>query len=172
MKIGFETILEKFGSMGEKTGWTYIKIPTVVSEKLMPGNKKAFRVKGLLDEHAIKSVALIPMGEGQFIMAINATMRKAIRKNIGATVSVLVEADKDPIPLSGGLLECLQDEPEALKHFSNLLPSHQQYYSKWVESAKTEPTKVKRIGIVVNGLARGLDFGAMLRAERDKKIIR
>lgn len=172
MKIGFETILEKFGSMGEKTGWTYIKIPTVVSEKLMPGNKKSFRVKGLLDEHAIKSVALIPMGEGQFIMAINASMRKAIRKNIGATVSVLVEADKDPIPLSGGLLECLQDEPEALKHFSNLLPSHQQYYSKWVESAKTEPTKAKRIGIVVNGLARGLDFGAMLRAERDKKIIR
>lgn len=172
MKIGFEAILEKFGSMGEKTGWTYLKIPPVVTEKLMPGNKKSFRVKGLLDEHSIKSVALIPMGDGAFIMAINAGMRKAIRKNVGATVAVVLAIDKEPIPLSGGLLECLQDEPKALEQFNNLLPSHQQYYSKWIESAKTEVTKAKRIGIVVNGLARGIDFGAMLREQRDNNIIR
>jgi len=171
MKTGFEAILEKFGSMGEKTGWTYLKIPPVVTEKLMPGNKKSFRVKGLLDEHSIKSVALIPMGDGAFIMAINAGMRKAIRKNVGATVAVVLAIDKEPIPLSSGLLECLQDEPKALEQFNILLPSHQQYYSKWIESAKTEVTKAKRIGIVVNGLARGIDFGAMLREQRDNNII-
>ncbi len=172
MRIGFDSILEKFGSMGEKTGWTYIKIPLSVTAKLMPGTRKSFRVKGLLDEHSIKAVALIPMGEGQFIMPINASMRKAIRKNIGATITGVLELDAEPIPLSSGLLECLQDEPDALKNFTDLLPSHQQYYSKWIESAKTEVTKVKRIGVVVNGLARGLDFGTMLREERDKKFIR
>lgn len=172
MKLGFEAILEKFGSMGEKTGWTYINIPAAVTAKLQPKNKKSFRVKGVVDEHPIKGVALIPMGDGQFIMAVNASMRKAIRKNVGTSVAVILELDKEPIPLSVGLLQCLEDEPAALKNFSSLLPSHQQYYSKWIESAKTEATKVKRIGIVVNGLARGIDFGAMLREERDKKFIR
>ncbi len=172
MIIGFDALMEKFGSKGDKTGWTYISIPKKVSAKLSPANKKSFRVKGKLDEHAIKGVALIPMGEGEFIMPINAEMRKATRKQVGATVSVIIELDKEAIPLSAGLLECLQDEPKALEIFNALLPSHQQYYSKWIETAKTEPTKVKRIAIVINGLARGLDFGAMLREERDKKLIR
>ena len=172
MKLGFEAVLEKFGSMGEKTGWTYIKIPLRVTAELSPENKKSFRVKGLLDEYAISGVALIPMGEGQFIMPVNGVMRKAITKKVGDRVAVLVEVDNVPIPLSLDLLQCLRDEPGALKHFTSLLPSHQQYYSKWIVSAKTESTKIKRIGIVVNGLARGMDFGAMLREQKDNKLIR
>ncbi len=143
MKIGFETTLEKFAAKGEKTGWTYIAIPVKVTQKLKPGFKKSFRVKGLLDEHPIQSVALIPMGEGQFIMPVNAGMRKAIRKNKGAKVAVLLEADDAEIPLSAAFLECLADEPAAITNFKKLPPSHQQYYSKWIESAKTETTKIK-----------------------------
>lgn len=172
MKIGFDALLEKFGAKGEKSGWTYISIPIKVTEKLKPGVKKSFRVKGLLDEHPIHSTALIPMGDGQFIMAINAAMRKAIKKNKGAKVAVEIEVDDEVIPLSVGLLECLQDEPAALKIFSKLPASHQQYYSKWIESAKTDATKIKRIAIAVNGLARNMDFGAMLREEKNKNSIR
>ena len=169
MKIGFEALLEKFGAHGEKSGWTYINIPVEVTSQLKPGFKKSFRVKGLLDEHPIQSVALIPMGDGQFIMAVNAAMRKAIRKNKGAKVLVEIETDDEVIPLSAGLLQCLQDEPAAMKIFSKLPVSHQQYYSKWIETAKTDATKIKRITIAVNGLARNMDFGAMLR-ENQKYI--
>ncbi|HSN61289.1 MAG TPA: YdeI/OmpD-associated family protein [Ferruginibacter sp.] len=171
MKIGFDALLEKFGAKGEKTGWTYISIPLKVTEKLKPGFKKSFRVKGLLDDYPIHATALIPMGEGQFIMAVNAAMRKAIRKNKGAKVAVAIEVDDEVIPLSAGLMECLQDEPAAMKIFSNLPASHQQYYSKWIETAKTDATKIKRIAIVVNGLARNMDFGAMLREQKDNKAI-
>ena len=171
MKIGFDALLEKFGAKGEKTGWTYISIPVKVTEKLKPGFKKSFRVKGLLDDYPIHATALIPMGEGQFIMAVNAAMRKAIRKNKGAKVAVAIEVDDEVIPLSAGLMECLQDEPAAMKIFSNLPGSHQQYYSKWIETAKTDATKIKRIAIVVNGLARNMDFGAMLREQKDNKAI-
>ena len=163
MKIGFEAILRKFGSKGEKTGWTYISIPIKVTEKLKPGFKKSFRVKGLLDGYPIKSVALVPMGEGQFIMAVNATMRKAITKNIAAKIAVQIELDEDEIPLSAAFIDCLRDEPEAYKNFKKLPPSHQQYYSKWIESAKTDATKIKRIAMAVNGLARNMDYGAMLK---------
>ena len=172
MKVGFEAILCKLGSKAEKSGWTYISSPVKVTEKLKPGFKKSFRVKGSLDQFLIKSVALVPMGEGQFIMAINATMRKAIRKNIAAKVFVQIELDYDELPLSAAFLECLKEEPDAINNFNKLPPSHQQYYSKWIESAKTDATKIKRIAMAVNGLARNMDYGAMLKEERANKSIR
>jgi Domain of unknown function (DUF1905)/Bacteriocin-protection, YdeI or OmpD-Associated len=172
MKTGFDAILQKFGSMGEKTGWTYIDIPQKVSQKLKPGFKKSFRVKGLLDEFPIKAVALIPMGDGHFIMAVNAAMRKGIKKNKGQKVAVLIEIDDEELPLSAAFLECLKDEPAAMKNFSSLPSSHQQYYSRWIESAKNDATKAKRIAMAVNGLARNMDYGAMLREERNNKLIR
>lgn len=172
MKISFEAILQKFGDKGEKTGWTYISIPLKITEKLKPGFKKSFRVKGLLDEYAIKGVALIPMGDGVFIMPINATMRKAIRKRVAAKISVNLQVDEEVIPLSATFLKCLQDEPAAIKNFNKLPPSHQQYYSKWIESAKTDATKIKRIAMAVNGLARNIDYGAMLREQKANNAIR
>src|ERR1700751_3497305 len=86
--VKFSATILKFNEQGEKTGWSYIEIKQAVAHKLKPDNKKSFRVKGKLDEHPIKSVALVPMGGGDFIMAINATMRKAIGKQKGATLKV------------------------------------------------------------------------------------
>src|SRR5688500_7949439 len=86
--IRFTTTILQFGEMGEKTGWTYINIPSELSEKLKPGNKKSFRVKGKLDDYAIRGVALIPMGGGDFIMALNAEIRKGIKKRKGARLQV------------------------------------------------------------------------------------
>lgn len=172
MKLSFDTILKKFGEMGEKTGWTYLEIPVKISETLMPGQKKSFRVKGKIDDLEIKQTALIPMGEGQFIMPVNATMRKAIRKQKGDKVSLQIQTDTSPLKISSTFLDCLADEPAALKNFKKMPLSHQHYYSKWIDSAKTDATKTKRIAMAVNGLAMGLDYGAMLRAERDKNIIR
>jgi len=170
MKIGFDALLQKFDAKGEKTGWTYIVVPLKVSEKIQPGCKKSFRIKGLIDDYPIKSVALIPMGEGQFILPVNAGMRKAIKKNKGAMVSLLLERDDAIIPLSTAFLDCLNDEPQAIANFNKLPPSHQQYYSKWIESAKTETTKIKRIAMAVNGLAKNWDYGTMLREEKKNAI--
>jgi hypothetical protein len=74
--ISFTTTILKFGQQGEKTGWTYILIPAELAGQLKPGHKKSFRVKGRLDQYPIKGVALLPMGEGDFIMALNAAHAK------------------------------------------------------------------------------------------------
>lgn len=172
MKVTLTATLRKFDDKGEKTGWTYIEIPKKITETLKPGIKKSFRVKGKLDEHSIKQVALIPMGDGQFIMAVNATMRKALRKRKGDKISVEIETDESELKISPAFLQCLNDEPAALKNFNKMPLSHQAYYSRWIESAKTDTTRIKRIAMAVNGLARGMDYGEMLREERDNKIIR
>ena len=86
--------------MGEKTGWTYITIPQKFAEKLKPGYKRSFRVKGSIDEYKIKSVALLPMGKGDFIMPVNAALRKGIMKRKGDTVKLSLEVDNSQLKIS------------------------------------------------------------------------
>jgi hypothetical protein len=165
----FNAIIQKFNQQGEKTGWTYIVVPDTIAKKLNPGVKKSYRIKGKLDDYKIEKTALIPMGEGDFILPINAAMRKATGKRLGASLKVQLEMDHAPILPPALLMECLADEPEALKHFNSLPQGHRNYFTKWIESAKTEPTKTKRIALVIKTMVRKMDFGAMLREERNER---
>ena len=165
--IRFTTKILRFADMGEKTGWTYIRIPAALAQQLMPGNKKSFRVKGTLDDHSIQKMALIPMGEGDFIMALNAGIRKVIRKQQGATLRVELEVDKAVIQPPKALMDCLADEPAALTYFKGLPKSHQNYFGNWIKAAKTEGTRARRIACVVTAMVRHLTFSDMLRARSD-----
>lgn len=167
--ITFSTTIEKFAEQGEKTGWTYITVPKAVAEKLNPGVKKSYRVKGKIDDHSVEKLALIPMGKGDFIVPLNAAIRKGIGKRKGAAVKLQFSVDNSPILPPAELIECLQDEPEALQYFNSLPQGHRNYFTKWIESAKTEPTKTKRIALVIKTMVRKMDFGAMLREERDER---
>src|SRR5688572_18451981 len=89
--VQFSTVIKKYKQQGEKTGWTYIEVTAKIAVKLKPGNKKSFRVKGSLDNYMFESLALLPMGEGNFIMALNADIRKQIRKAAGANLKVKLE---------------------------------------------------------------------------------
>lgn len=166
--VKFTATIMQFEKQGEKTGWSYITIPADIAAKLKSG-KKSFRVKGKLDNFAIKQIALLPMGSGDFIMPINATMRKGTGKRKGAMLKVELEADNKEFKLSSDFMECLADDPQALVFFKTLTPGHQRYFSKWIDDAKTEPTKTKRIAQAVNGLSRKFGFGEMLRDLKARK---
>ena len=162
--VQYTTAIKKFGSQGEKTGWTYIEVPADIAQELKPGNKKEFKVKGKLDKHPIKRVSLLPMGGGLFILVLNADIRKAIGKKHGAMVGVQLTADDSAFVFNKDFMDCLLDEPAAKQFFDSLTGSHQRYFSKWIDSAKTEPTKVKRITMAVNALAKKWGYPEMIRA--------
>jgi hypothetical protein len=166
--VRFTAEIQKFGKQGEKTGWTYIVVPAAQAKKIKPGFKKSFRVKGKLDAHPVKAVALLPMGEGDFIIPLNAGMRKAIRKREGDKLTAQLEEDKSEFVFDADFMVCLEDEPPALKFFKTLSGSHQRYFSKWIQSAKTDATKTRRIAMAVNALARNMGYPEMLR-EKAKK---
>lgn len=166
--VQFTTTILQFAEHGDKTGWTYILITPDIAEQLKPGWKKTFRVKGKLDKHPVNAVALLPNGGGNFILPVNAEMRKAIKKHKGAMLQVQLQEDKTPLQLCPELMECLNDEPQALAFFNSLTPSHQAYFSKWIESAKTETTKTTRIAQAVNGLTRKMSYGELIRSLRIK----
>lgn len=164
--ISFTTTVKKFGNQGEKTGWTYVLIPAATAQKLFPGNKKSFRVKGKLADSLIKGIAAMPMGDGSFILTLNATLRKSTGIRQGATIKVILEIDEEAPKIFPPFLECLQDEPEALQFFNSLPNGHRLYFSKWIASAKTTTTQAKRIAEAVNALSKGWGFDVMLRARK------
>lgn len=169
MKVEYNTIIHKFDAKGEKTGWTYIEVPADVAQQLKPGNKRSFRIKGQLDGMTIEQLAVIPMGEGDFILPLNGGMRRQLGKGEGATIAVSIEEDTSEKLLDPDLMVCLQDEPEALRFFQSMTRSHQNYYSNWVASAKTEPTKAKRIGHVLEAMLHGWNYSEMMHAIKARK---
>lgn len=161
--VAFEAEIKRFDKNGEKTGWYYIDLPFDLAQKIKPGIKTAYRVKGNLGPYAIRQVALVPIGEGNFIIALNSEMRKNIKKQLGDKILVSLEAETEEMPLSDDLLASLELEPEALEKFNSFPKSHQRYYSNWVDSAKTFETKTKRIQMCIYGLSHNMDYGQMIR---------
>lgn len=166
--VQFVVTIKKFGDKGEKTGWTYIEVPADISEQIKPGTRKEFKVKGKLDAFPIKRMSLFPMGGGGFILVLNAAIRKAIGKRHGAMLKVQLEADNSKFIFNKDLMDCLADEPAAKSYFESLPGSHQRYFSKWIDSAKTLPTKTKRIAMAVNALAKKKGYAEMLRDSKGK----
>lgn len=168
--IRFKTSIKRFADKGEKTGWSYIEISEKLALKLSPGSRKSFRIKGQIDAFPIEKVAVLPMGNGDFILPINATIRKGIRKGVGDSVTLQFELDERELKLSADLIRCLKDEPAALAFFKSLPKGHQAYFSKWIEEAKTKPTKTKRLTMAVIALASGQGYSEMIRANKAKPV--
>jgi hypothetical protein len=165
--LEFSTTIFRFNKKGEKTGWSYIEVSASQAGKLKPDSKASFRVKGKLDDYSFEKVALIPMGDGSFILPVNGRVRKALKKGAGDRVKVSLSLDaRGPEP-SKELLLCLKDDPDALRFFKSLPTSHQNYFSNWIESAKTTGTKTKRIVMAVTCLGRKQGFGEMIRANKN-----
>lgn len=165
--IDFETMILQFGEMGEKTGWRYIEIPADMALEMKPGNKKSFRVRGKIDSYEISGFALMPMGDGKFIMPLKAELRKAIRKESGAMVRVQLEEHLNfKVAVPADLQDCFDFDPEAEIQFNTLAMSHRNYFIKWIDSAKTSETRAKRIVNTVNAMLRKWDYGMMIREMR------
>ncbi|MEJ0029850.1 MAG: YdeI/OmpD-associated family protein [Bacteroidota bacterium] len=166
--IRFTTLIEQDSRDPEKKGWSFIIINKTLSNKLNPGVRTGFRVKGKLDDYEIKQTSILPVNGGRFMLPINATMRKATGKKAGDKLTLQFEVDNAKVKLSADLLVCLKDDPAAEKFFKSLVPSHQRYFSKWVEDAKGASTRAERILLSVSALSRKMNFPMMRREMKDK----
>lgn len=165
--IRFTATVDKFDKNKDKTGWMYLEFSAKQAHQLKPNTKVSFRIKGTLDAFPIEKTSLLPMGDGKFILPFNAAMRRGTGKKTGDKIKVVCEADDRKPTLSKDLLACLKEDPVALKFFNALPLSHKNYYSKWIDSAKTASTKTRRLVALVNGFARHLPFTEILRQSRN-----
>jgi hypothetical protein len=168
--IQLNAIIEQFDKKGEKTGWTYLYIPQAIANELKPDCKVSFRVKGFVDQVNFSGIALAPMGEGNFILPLKKELQKKIGKRKGATVVLQITEDKDfKIEMPDDLKQCLEDAEGTLTQFYTLPKSHQNYYFNWINSAKTDVTRVKRITQTIEAMEMKMNYGEMIRYNKSKK---
>jgi uncharacterized protein YdeI (YjbR/CyaY-like superfamily) len=66
---------------------------------------------------------------------------------------------KMPSKLPPYIETALRKRPAALRHFEALAPSHRRKYVGWIESAKREETKARRLKETIRLLAAGKELG-------------
>ena len=147
----------------DQNSWSYIIISKKQIDALKPPGRKSFRVKGFLDKFPIKFRSLLPIGDGRFILPINAFMRKATGKKAGDRLEVRFELDKGKKKFSHEFISCLKDDPHAFGFFKTLTPSHQHYFNSWISSAKTVETKEERLTLSVKALGQSKGYQQMRR---------
>ncbi len=159
-----------------KGGWSYVvlkgmkdKYLSLKKKEKKPANRtgketKGFswvRVSGKVDSYELIKYNLFPMKTGDLFLPIKADMRKAIKKKEGDTVRVVLYLDETPLVIPQEFLDCLKEEPKALKTFKSLSESEQKHYLDWIYSAKKEETKIERMANAINKLVNGEKFYLM-----------
>jgi len=113
------------------------------------------RVKGQIDDYSIKNYHLMPMGNGRLFLPVKAEIRKRIGKNEGERVHVILYPDNAPVEIPEEFLLCLRDEPEAYEAFLGHTEGEKKAAIEWIYSAKQDKTKVARIALTLDKLAKG-----------------
>lgn len=135
----FEAVLIK----DDGTNGLYIRIPFNVQEVF---NKKSqVKVKGSIDGYPYRG-SIHPYG-GIHYMGVKKEIREAIGKAQGDTVKVVMEMDTQPgtviVPVK--LEDALKKDKKAKAAFEKLSYTHKKEYVEWIECAKKEETRDRRI---------------------------
>lgn len=146
-----------------------MEIPSDIIAKLKLKTKKEFRIKGMMDDVRFERLATYPIGEGNFIIAINADLRKKLGKKEGAMVIVKFELDSSEALQSQELMDCLAEDKEALKQFLSQTKSMQNYFHNYINTAKTSATKAARIVHSINAMHKKQNYGEMIRSLKTAK---
>lgn len=148
-------LLEKFPGKG---GWTFTRLPEIAKDKNAPFGW--VKVRGYVDGVEIRKYHLMPMGNGQLFLPVNAQIRKKIKKESGDTIEVILYTDNEPLDIPEEFLMCLKDEPAAYNFFKSLSESEKKFYLLWIYSAKKPETKINRMAISINKLNKKLKLYA------------
>ena len=122
-----------------------------------------------MDDVAFERLAVYPIGDGNFIIAINAELRKKLGKKEGATVFLKIELDNSAPLQSEELMDTLNDDKVAKKQFDSLLLSHRNYFHRYVYTAKGIDTKAGRIVNIINAMYKKQNFSEMIRSLKKEK---
>ncbi|MCR9015523.1 YdeI/OmpD-associated family protein [Aquiflexum gelatinilyticum] len=138
--IDNDYLLQKFNGKG---AWTYVLFPEIPKEKRFPFGW--MKVSGSIDGFQLENVTLMPFGNGQLFLPVKAAIRKAIKKEVGEWVKVILFTDEIPEIIPDDILECLQDAPKAYQRFKSLSDSQQKEEINAILDSKKQDIKVEKI---------------------------
>jgi hypothetical protein len=135
-----------------RAGWFFIYFR---SDKVCTRSKIA--INGTINGHLFATTA-IPWAKNFHQITVNAAMRAKMGIDTGQEISLLIRpqvvgAKKTPV-LPGALRRFLETKPTQLKQFKDLAPYKQRNFIAWVNEAKQEQTRMRRINSIPERIRR------------------
>jgi hypothetical protein len=84
---------------------------------------------------------------GEFLVGLNRAVREGAGVEVGDTVEVQLELDTAPreVEVPDALASGLADDPAARDAFGALAYTHRKEFARWVEEAKRDETRQRRV---------------------------
>lgn len=147
-KQTFKAVIQNPGG-----GGAFVEVPFDVEKAF--GAKKP-KVKAMIEGVPYRGV-LTRMGTNFHMLIILKSIREQTGKTFGDEIKVTVELDTEPrvLDVPKDLLKELKKDKEAKAFFDKLSYTHQREYVMWIEEAKKEETRARRILKAIEMLKQG-----------------
>ncbi|HOY31119.1 MAG TPA: YdeI/OmpD-associated family protein [Bacteroidales bacterium] len=137
----FEAQLKKGSGFN---GWIYVDIPVVVSCNFRKNGR--IKVAGTIDAQNFRT-SLLPKGDGTYFLFVSLPIQRKAGKTAGDFVHIEFEEDLQPriVDVPGDITDALMQSPEALATFTHFSYSHKKEITEWINDAKKDETRKRRI---------------------------
>ena len=134
-------------------GGAFVEVPFDVEEVF--GAKKP-KIKAKIEGIPYRGI-LTRMGTDFHMLIILKSIREQIGKTFSDEVKITVELDTEPrvLEVPKDLLKELKKDKEAKVFFEKLSYTHRREYVMWIEEAKKEETRARRILKAIEMLKQG-----------------
>jgi len=94
---------------------------------------------------------------GEFLLGLNGQVRRAAGVEAGDRIEVEIGLDAAPreVAVPPALAGALDGDPEAAAAFNRLSYSHRKEYARWIDEAKREDTRGRRVAQALDMLRAG-----------------
>ena len=116
---------------------------------------KRFPVRATVNGYAWRTT--VTRMRGEFLLGLNRAVREAAGVEAGDTVDVLIELDTAPpeVEVPEALASALAADPDAKAAFERLAFTHPKEYARWIEEAKRDETRARRVARALEMLREG-----------------
>lgn len=151
----------------------YVDVPNDVACELAkelkgePRHAKYVPVVAQVNGCAVRTT-LLPAGGGRYRMQFNGELRKASRADVGDLVSVELSPDRQSreIPVPPDLTAALKQHPMARKAFEKAPPGYRRQILKWMDAAKSDVARTRRIEVVMDRMLERALLGSVKRTAK------
>jgi hypothetical protein len=94
---------------------------------------------------------------GEFLVGLNREVREGAGVRAGDTVTLELALDTAPrtVDIPPALAEALDSDPEAKASFEGMAFTHRKEYARWIEEAKREETRTRRVAQALDMIRTG-----------------
>lgn len=139
--------------LSKGSGGMYVIVPFDVEKEY---GKKRVKIVAKIESEIYRGL-LVRMGSPDHILLMRKDIREKIGKTAGDIVNVEVEEDTKPrvVIIPKDLQELLDLNPNLKVFFQTLSYTHQKEYVQWIEDAKRETTRIRRLNKTIELMKEG-----------------